>query len=100
MNTSTVTKSKNKIVEMLNRLFYVQKDVNIILFNDEHVYERLVRQALINTFGYSASKAYDLMLEAHNYGSSIIWTGDKVEAEKYVLRLRTEYGLHTEVMDV
>jgi ATP-dependent Clp protease adapter protein ClpS len=100
MSTSTVTKSKNKIVEMLNRLFYVERDVNIILFNDDNVYEGLVRQALMNVFGYSQPKAYDLMLTAHTYGSSIVWTGEKKEAEKYVLKLRTEYGLRTEVVDV
>lgn len=100
MNTSTVTKSKNKFVEMLNRLFYVQKDVNIILFNDDSIYEGLVRQALMNTFGYSQPKAYDLMLTAHSYGSAVIWSGNKTEAEKYVLKLRTEYGLRTAVVDV
>ena len=100
MNTSNITKSKNAIVEMLNRLFYVEKDVNIILLNDDHVYEGLVRQALMSTFGYSQPKAYDLMLTAHTYGSAIVWTGKKTEAEKYVLKLRTEYGLRTEVVDV
>lgn len=97
---SSVTKVKNNIVESLNRLFYVEKHVNIILFNDDSIYEGLVRQALMNTFGYSQPKAYDLMLTAHTYGSAVIWSGNKTEAEKYVLKLRTEYGLRTEVVDV
>ncbi len=100
MNMSSVTKVKNSIVESLNRLFYVEKHVNIILFNDDHVYEGLVRQALMNVFGYSKSKAYDLMMTAHTYGSAIVWNGSKKEAEDYVVLLRTEYGLRTEVVDV
>ena len=99
MDMSSVTKVKNSIVESLNRLFYVDKNVNLVLFNDDHVYEGLVRQALMNVFSYSAAKAYDLMLTAHRYGSVVVWSGSKKEAEDYAMVLRIEYGLRTEVVD-
>ena len=97
---SIIEKSKNKIVEFLDKLFENDSAVNLVLYNDDYVYEGLVRQALMNTFGYSSSKAYDLMLTAHNYGSVIVWTGGRKEAENYAVNLRVLYGLTTEVVEL
>lgn len=97
MSLSTVFQS---VVENLNSLFYRETAVNLVLLNDDYVYEGLVRQALSNVFGYDSNKATALMFTAHTYGSVIIWTGDKSQAEEYALILRTQYGLNTEITDV
>jgi ATP-dependent Clp protease adapter protein ClpS len=96
---SVITETKNKIVEQLNKLFYTERNVNLVLHNDDYVFEGTVRQGLCNVLGYSNSKATELMMIAHIYGSAIIWIGVKKTAEEYALRLRTEYGLTTEVVD-
>jgi len=96
---SVITETKNKIVEQLNKLFYTERNVNLVLFNDDYVFEGTVRQGLMNVLGCNNSKAIDLMITAHTYGSAIVWTGEKKTAEEYALRLRTEYGLTTEVVD-
>ena len=97
MSLTTVFQS---VVENLNSLFYRETAVNLLLLNDDYVFEGLVRQALSNTFGYDSQKATQLMYTAHTYGSAVIWTGDKPQAEEYALILRTHYGLTTEVIDV
>ena len=96
---SAIVEGKNKFVEMLNKLFYTERNVNLVLHNDDYVYEGTVRQGLMNVLGCSSSKAKELMMTAHTYGSAIVWSGVKKTAEEYVLRLRTEYGLTTEVVD-
>ena len=43
-------------------------------------------------FGYSEEKATRLMLEVHQLGESIVWTGQREAAEHYVHQLQ-EYQL-------
>lgn len=88
----------NKIVEQLNRIFKREPAVNLLLINDDYVYEGIVREALMSTFGYSAQKSHELMMTAHECGSAIIWSGVRTEAEKYAVVLR-QFGLTTEVVD-
>jgi ATP-dependent Clp protease adapter protein ClpS len=95
-----IAEKVSKIVESLNKLFYKhQESVNLVLLNDDYIYEGIVREALMSTFGYNQQKAYDLMLSCHTNGSVVIWSGEKDKAEEYALILRTRYGLTTEVMD-
>ncbi len=95
-----IVDAKNKIVEQLNKLFYTERNVNLVLINDNYVFEGIVRQGLRDVLDYSDAKARDLMMTAHFYGSAIVWSGSKKTAEEYALRLRTQYGLTTEVVDV
>lgn len=94
-----VIEKVNSIVDQLNRLFKKDPSVNLVLLNDDYVYEGIVREALMNVLGHSAQKAMELMLAAHEFGSAIVWNGDKEQAEKYSLILRSQYGLTTEVID-
>jgi ATP-dependent Clp protease adapter protein ClpS len=94
-----ITEAKNKIVEQLNKLFYTERNVNLVLVNDNYVFEGIVRQGLRDVLNYSDAKARDLMMTAHVYGSAIVWTGVKQVAEEHALRLRTQYGLTTEVVE-
>lgn len=94
-----VIEKVNSIVELLNRAFKKEASVNLVLINDDYIYAGIVLQALMNTFGYSQQKATELMMAAHQFGSSIIWSGERNKAEEYALQLRTQYGITTEVVD-
>jgi hypothetical protein len=45
---SAIVEGKNKFVEMLNKLFYTERNVNLVLMNDDYVFEGTVRQGLMN----------------------------------------------------
>lgn len=54
---------------------------NVILHNDDHHSMEFVIQTLRKVFGFAPERAFQLMLEAHNSGRSILWTGSKEVAE-------------------
>ena len=39
--------------------------------------------------GYNADKATELMMQVHNNGKAIVWSGQKEKAEFYVQQLHT-----------
>lgn len=60
---------------------------NVVVHNDPvnlTVYVTLVFQKV---FGYSRERAEKHMLEVHNLGRSIVWTGARERAEAYVEQL-------------
>jgi ATP-dependent Clp protease adaptor protein ClpS len=54
---------------------------NVILLNDEHHSVEFVIEVLLKVLGCPAERAFQLMLEAHTSGRSVIWTGPKEVAE-------------------
>jgi len=50
-----------------------------------------VTSVFVKVFGYSVARAHQLMMEVHTAGSSVVWTGDREQAEGYVLKL---HGYH------
>lgn len=54
---------------------------NVILLNDDHHSMEFVIGVLTKVLGCSNERAFQLMLEAHESGRSIIWTGSKEVAE-------------------
>jgi ATP-dependent Clp protease adaptor protein ClpS len=54
---------------------------NVILLNDDHHSMEFVVDVLCKVLGCSLERAVQLMLEAHESGRSIIWTGTKEVAE-------------------
>jgi ATP-dependent Clp protease adaptor protein ClpS len=51
-------------------------------------------------FGYAEAKAKKLMMEVHQTGRSIVWTGAREQAEVYVQKLQAHHLLTTlEVVD-
>ena len=48
-----------------------------------------VTRIFMQVFGYPRPKAETHMLEVHHQGRSIVWTGDREQAELYVLKLRS-----------
>jgi ATP-dependent Clp protease adaptor protein ClpS len=54
---------------------------NVILENDDHHSMEFVVNVLIQVLGCPMERAVQLMLEAHNSGRAVIWTGPREVAE-------------------
>lgn len=54
---------------------------NVILENDDHHSMEFVVDVLRKVFGYELEKSVQLMMQAHDTGRAIVWTGAKEVAE-------------------
>lgn len=54
---------------------------NVILMNDDHHSCEFVVEVLGKALGYTAERAFQLMLQAHTSGRAVVWTGPKEVAE-------------------
>ena len=48
-------------------------------------------ESVLDVFGYSKSKAEQLMMEVHQTGRSVVWTGARESAEMYVQQLQSRH---------
>jgi ATP-dependent Clp protease adaptor protein ClpS len=62
---------------------------NVILLNDDHHSMEFVIEVLCKVLGCSVERAIQLMLEAHNSGRAVIWTGTKEVAELKAEQVQT-----------
>src|SRR5262245_12945281 len=62
---------------------------NVVLLNDDHHSMEFVVMVLMKVFGYVPEKCLQLMLNAHETGRSIVWTGPKEVAELKVEQITT-----------
>ena len=62
---------------------------NVLVFDDPVNLMGFVTMILRRIFGYSEEKATALMLEVHNGGKSVVWTGNREKAEFYVQQLQS-----------
>ena len=60
---------------------------NVICHDDPVTPMSYVIQVFMRVFGYLQPKAQRLMLEVHNTGRSVVWTGSRETAEVYVQKL-------------
>ena len=60
---------------------------NVIVHNDPISLMSYVTMVFQKLFGYSFQKAYALMMEVHNEGRSVVWSGSRERAEVYVTKL-------------
>ena len=60
---------------------------NVIVLDDPVTLMTYVTQVFMEVFGYPQSKAQRLMLEVHNTGRSVVWTGAREQAEVYAQKL-------------
>ena len=60
----------------------------IILNDDDHSMEFVV-EVLLKVFGFKIEQCVQLMMQAHETGRSIVWTGPKEVAELKVEQIRT-----------
>ena len=60
---------------------------NVIVYNDPINLMSYVTMVLQRVFGYPRAKAKRMMLEVHNQGRSLVWSGEREQAEHYVHQL-------------
>ena len=68
-----------------------QPPYHVILENDNHHSMEFVVEVLLKVFGYEIEKCVQLMLQAHETGRSVVWTGPREVAE---LKLEQIVTLH------
>jgi ATP-dependent Clp protease adaptor protein ClpS len=60
---------------------------NVVVHNDPINLMTYVTMVLMRVFGYPRAKANKMMLEVHNLGRSLVWSGGREQAEHYVHQL-------------
>jgi len=60
---------------------------NVIVFNDPINLMNYVTMVFQRVFGYSQERARRHMLEVHQHGRSLLWSGAREHAELYVHQL-------------
>jgi ATP-dependent Clp protease adaptor protein ClpS len=66
---------------------------NVIVHDDPVTLMSYVTRVFMKVFGYAEHKARRLMLEVHNTGRSVVWTGAREKAETYVQKLQSHHLL-------
>jgi len=61
---------------------------HVVVYDDPVNLMGFVTLVFQRVFGYSREKAEQLMLEVHERGFSIVWTGQRERAELYVQELQ------------
>jgi len=59
----------------------------VLVLDDPVNLMQYVTKVIIQIFGYSREKAEALMMQVHNNGRAIVWTGNREKAELYVQQL-------------
>ncbi len=60
---------------------------SVVIFDDPVNLMNYVTLVIKRVFGYNQSKAEKIMMEVHNNGLSLVWSGSKERAELYVQQL-------------
>jgi ATP-dependent Clp protease adaptor protein ClpS len=68
---------------------------NVIVHNDPVNLMSYVTRVFRQVFGYPREKAERHMMEVHNNGRSVVWSGSREKAEFYVQQLHTHLLLAT-----
>lgn len=66
---------------------------NVIVLDDPVTLMPYVTKVFMSVFGYTMDKANRLMLEVHNHGRSIVWSGAREQAEVYAQKLQAHHLL-------
>lgn len=67
----------------------------VIVHDDPVTLMSYVTKVFTDTFGYPEVKARRLMLEVHQDGRSVVWTGGREKAEVYTSKLQGRHLLTT-----
>lgn len=68
---------------------------NVIVHNDPVTLMSYVTMVLQRVFGYAHEKAHAMMMQVHNDGRSIVWTGAREQAEVFLHKLHAAQLLAT-----
>jgi ATP-dependent Clp protease adaptor protein ClpS len=74
--------SDTKLEESLNSLW------KVIVLNDPVNLMSYVVMVFRKVFGYSETKANKHMMEVHQLGKSVLWIGEREQAENYAYQLQ------------
>ena len=85
--TKTVEQTETETVAQLARPW------NVIVHDDPVTTMVYVVKVFMDVFGYSHDKSHKLMMEVHTTGRSVVWTGDREQAELYVHKLHGKHLL-------
>ncbi len=69
------------------------KPWNVIVHDDPVTLMSYVTRVFMQVFGYAEAKAQRLMMEVHNSGRSVVWTGAREQAEVYAQKLQAHHLL-------
>lgn len=69
---------------------------NVVVWDDPVTPMDVVVVIFRKIFGYATEKATRLMLQVHNEGRSIVWSGERDLAEGYCVQLHT-HGLRATI---
>lgn len=61
---------------------------NVIVHDDPVNLMEYVTWVLMKVFGYSESQSAVLMMQVHQLGKSLVWTGEREKAEMYTQQLQ------------
>ncbi|MDB4618310.1 MAG: ATP-dependent Clp protease adapter ClpS [Akkermansiaceae bacterium] len=62
---------------------------NIVVFDDPVNLMEYVTRVIVKIFGYSKAQAEEMMMQVHQQGKSVVWSGGREKAEMYVQQLHT-----------
>ncbi len=79
MATETQTKQNTKL----------SMPWTVIVYDDPVNLMQYVNMVFKKIFGYSEEKATALMMQVHQKGRSLVWSGEKEKAEFYVQQLHS-----------
>lgn len=68
---------------------------NVVVHNDPVNLMSYVAMVFRRVFGFPRERAEKHMLEVHNNGRSVVWTGQREKAELYVQQLHSHLLLAT-----
>jgi len=68
---------------------------NVVVHDDPITLMGYVVKVFVEVFGYAEPKARRLMMEVHETGRSVVWTGARESAELYVHKLQGRHLLAT-----
>ena len=85
--TRTLEQPETVVVPQLARPW------NVVVHDDPVTTMVYVVKVFVEVFNYSQTKAHKLMMEVHNTGRSVVWTGDREQAELFVHKLHGKHLL-------
>lgn len=84
-----------EILEQATEVTALDLPWNVVVHNDPINLMNYVTMVFQRVFQYSKEKATKHMLEVHQQGRSIVWSGTKEKAEFYVQQLHSHLLLST-----
>ncbi len=82
-DTETIVLPEEEIDETLDQPWHV------IVYDDPVNLMNYVTMVIQRVFGYPPATAQRMMLEVHQKGKSVVWTGTRERAEHYVQQLQS-----------